>query len=129
MAKENELATAEQKAASVKIVDAVKALNEALMDAGEQDLSVELVVRPSRAAQQTQQRQQTGDSRDGAAVSLIDIILTELRRQHEEHKGGGVHVDAGNPRDTIIDGSVDLIALVEAIDQHRSQVGRSNDGA
>ncbi|WP_456682980.1 hypothetical protein [Bradyrhizobium sp. USDA 3311] len=125
MAKENELATAEQKTASVKIVDAVKALNEALMDAGEQDLSVEL----SRAAQQTQQRQQTGDSRDGAAVSLIDIILTELRRQHEEHKGAGVHVDAGNPRDTIIDGSVDLIALVEAIDQHRSQVGRSNDGA
>ncbi|QHP68031.1 hypothetical protein EI171_12490 [Bradyrhizobium sp. LCT2] len=128
MAKENELATAEQ-TASVKIVDAVKALNEALMDAGEQDLSVELVVRPSRAAQQTQQRQQTGDSRDGAAVSLIDIILTELRRQHEEHKGAGVHVDAGNPRHTIIDGSVDLIALVEAIDQHRSQVGRSNDGA
>ncbi|MET4121823.1 hypothetical protein ABIB85_008258 [Bradyrhizobium sp. JR1.5] len=51
-------------------------------------------------------------------MTMIEVILAELYRQSEANKGPGIYVDSSDHQRTMIDGWVDLIALVEAIDKH-----------
>ncbi|WFT94328.1 hypothetical protein QA633_39665 [Bradyrhizobium barranii] len=51
-------------------------------------------------------------------MTMIEVILAELYRQSEADKGPGIYVDSSDHQRTMIDGWVDLVALVEAIDKH-----------
>lgn len=57
-------------------------------------------------------------------IDTLKIIIDELRRQADASRAGGLgYFDPENPREAVIDGRVDLVALSEAL-KARSTIPR-----
>jgi hypothetical protein len=53
-------------------------------------------------------------------MTTLEIILKELHRQHDESRANGLGwFDDSDPREAVIDGRVDIVALAAAIDLSR----------
>lgn len=53
-------------------------------------------------------------------MTTLETIVAELKRQYEESRSNGIGwLDTDRPKEAVIDGRVDLVALAAAIDAQK----------